>query len=184
MPLPTKTDLKNLIRPYCDPIQHWKIDNVFQDELSSYPAEIQENYVYNEETRTYTLMETEWLKWRRHGPYHDHPEDARYIDVTLGGSDIAVLFDGSELAESLYLYEGQHGSNFKASVELFYEKTGRNSGLWKRKMQMSSGLAIMRNRASGTCSKRSFRMNILWISWKSSTTATCISVVQEIRTES
>ena len=63
-------------------------------------------------------METEWLKWRRHGPYHDHPEDARYIDVTLGGSDIAVLFDGSELAESLYLYEGQHGSNFKASVEL------------------------------------------------------------------
>ncbi len=41
MPLPTKTDLKNLIRPCCDPIQHWKIDNVFQDELSSYPAEIQ-----------------------------------------------------------------------------------------------------------------------------------------------
>lgn len=133
MPLPTKTDLKNLIRPYCDPIQHWKIDNVFQDELSSYPAEIQENYVYNEETRTYTLMETEWLKWRRHGPYHDHPEDARYIDVTLGGSDIAVLFDGSELAESLYLYEGQHGSNFKASVELFYEKTGRKFRLVEKK---------------------------------------------------
>lgn len=133
MPLPTKTDLKNLIRPYCDPIQHWKIDNVFQDELSSYPAEIQENYVYNEESRTYTLMETEWLKWRRHGPYHDHPEDARYIDVTLGGSDIAVLFDGSELAESLYLYEGQHGSNFKASVELFYEKTGRKFRLVEKK---------------------------------------------------
>lgn len=92
-----------------------------------------ENYVYNEETRTYTLMETEWLKWRRHGPYHDHPEDARYIDVTLGGSDIAVLFDGSELAESLYLYEGQHGSNFKASVELFYEKTGRKFRLVEKK---------------------------------------------------
>lgn len=58
MPLPTKTDLKNLIRPYCDPIQHWKIDNVFQDELSSYPAEIQEiTYITRkpEHTRSWRL---------------------------------------------------------------------------------------------------------------------------------
>ena len=128
-------------------------------------------------------METEWLKWRRHGPYHDHPEDARYIDVTLGGSDIAVLFDGSELAESLYLYVGQHGSNFKASVELFYEKTGRKFRLVEKKNADVLWVGHNEEPSIRNLFKKSFRMSILWISWKSSTTATCISVEQEIRTD-
>lgn len=124
MPLPTKTDLKKLVKKNSNPVKLYKIDNVFRDELVNYPEEIQSCYVYNVESRTYTLMETEWLKWRQHGPYYKHPEDSRYIDITLGGSDIAALFDGSDLEQSLYLYPGQHGSNFKSAIELYHQKIG------------------------------------------------------------
>lgn len=133
MALPTRTDLSTLVVPGEKPIQHFKIAGLFEDEWMQLPDDLKNAYEYNPETRQYTLSELEWLKWRKHGPYHEHPDDARYIDVTLGGSDIAVLFDGSKLSEELYLYEGQHGSNFKAAIELFYEKTGRKLALQEKK---------------------------------------------------
>ena len=102
MALPTKTDLSTLVLPGVKPVEYFKIANVFQDEFDALPSEFQVHYDYDPETRTYTLDELEWLKWRKHGPYHRHPEDSRYIEYTLGGSDIAVLFDGSELSEQLF----------------------------------------------------------------------------------
>lgn len=133
MPLPTKTDLSTLILPGVKPVQHFKIACMFQEEYDALPDEFKPYYEYNEETRQYTLNELEWLKWRKHGPYHRHPEDARYIPYTLGGSDIAVLFDGSDLSRELFLYDGQHGSNFKCRMELFHEKTGRKLELEEKK---------------------------------------------------
>lgn len=133
MPLPTTTDLSTLVLPGVRPVQHFKIAGMFQEEFDAIPEEFKPYYDYDEETRQYTLNELEWLKWRKHGPYHRHPDDARYIDFTLGGSDIAVLFDGSKLSEELYLYDGQHGSNFKSAIELFCEKTGRKLELNEKK---------------------------------------------------
>ena len=75
----------------------------------------------------------EWLRWRKHGPYHRHPDDARYIKHTLGGSDIAALFDGSALSKSLHLYDGQHGSNYKCKMELYYEKIEKKLPLAEKK---------------------------------------------------
>lgn len=125
MALPTKTDLSTLILPGVKPVQYFSIANMFQEEYDALPSEFKDYYEYEEETRTYSLNELEWLRWRKHGPYHRYPSDSRYIPFTIGGSDIAVLFDGSKLSETLFLYDGQHGSNFKSSVELFYEKTER-----------------------------------------------------------
>lgn len=133
MPFPTTTDLTTLIFPSVKPVQHFKIAGVFQEEYDILPEEFKPYYDYDEETRQYTLNELEWLKWRKHGPYHRHPDDARYIDFTLGGSDIAVLFDGSKLSKELFLYNGQHGSNFKCGIELFCEKTGRRLELNEKK---------------------------------------------------
>lgn len=133
MSLPTTTDLSTLIIEGVKPIQHFKIAGLFQEEFDELPAEFQNSYEYDPETRQYALNELEWLKWRKHGPFYRHPEDARYIDVTLGGSDIAVLFEGSKLSERLYLYDDQHGSNFKCSIELFCEKTGRKLELNEKK---------------------------------------------------
>ena len=133
MPLPTTTDLSTLILPGVNPVQHFKIACVFQEEYDALPEEFKPYYEYDEETRQYTLNELEWLRWRKHGPYHRHYEDARYIDYTLGGSDIAALFDGSKLSQELFLYDGQHGSNFKSAIELFYEKTNRKFELEEKK---------------------------------------------------
>lgn len=108
------------------PIQWYKIDMVFEDELASYPQHIQDLYEYDEETRTYTLPEFEWLKWREHDPHGT-------TDVCIGGSAIAALYDGSELSERLFLYEGQHGSKYMSSIELWYEKTGQTLELSEKK---------------------------------------------------
>lgn len=77
MALPTKTDLSTLVLPGVKPVEYFKIANVFQDEFDALPSEFQVHYDYDPETRTYTLDELEWLKWRKHGPYHRHPEDSR-----------------------------------------------------------------------------------------------------------
>lgn len=145
MALPTKTDLSTLVLPGVKPVEYFKIANVFQDEFDALPSEFQVHYDYDPETRTYTLDELEWLKWRKHGPYHRHPEDSRYIEYTLGGSDIAVLFDGSELSEQLFLYDGQHGSNFKSAIELFYEKTGKKFEMKEKKKIGSDVLWVGHN---------------------------------------
>lgn len=133
--LPTTADLNTLILKNADPIRFFKTDNVFQDELVKIPKELQGQYDYNPESRNYTLREEEWLKWRTHGPFWRHPEHPRYVDVAIGGSDIAALFDGSELSKRLFLYEGQHGSPYKTAIELFYEKTGQTLPLQEKKTE-------------------------------------------------
>ena len=131
--LPTNTDLKTLVLPRATPIQHFKIAGMFEDEYCALPEEFKPFYEYDEENRQYTLNELEWLRWRKHGPYHRHPDDARYIKHTLGGSDIAALFDGSALSKSLHLYDGQHGSNYKCKMELYYEKIEKKLPLVEKK---------------------------------------------------
>lgn len=123
--LPTTTNLAELILPNAAPVKFFKIDMLFQDEYDAMPENIREAYEFNEETRTYTLPNYEWLEWRKHGPYYEDPNHPQYITTAIGGSDIAALFDGSELSKHLFMYEGQHGSPYKTAIELFYEKTGQ-----------------------------------------------------------
>lgn len=125
MSLPTTTDLQTLILPNAEPIQHFKTANMFADEYELLPAELKDAYDYDPYSRTFSLRTTEWLNWRKHGPYHYDPYDARYIDVTLGGSDMGTLFCGSELEEKIFLYPEQKGSSYKAAIELYYEKIGQ-----------------------------------------------------------
>lgn len=130
--LPTTTDLETLVRKGETPVQFFKIDNVFEDELMSYPQRIADSYEYDEETRTYSLPEYEWLKWREHGPFYYDETHPQYIKTALGGSDIGALFDGSKLSKMLHLYAGQHGSNFKSAIELYSEKTGSDFTLHEK----------------------------------------------------
>lgn len=123
--LPTTTNLETLIKGGVKPVQYPKIENLFPEEYENIPKYWKNQYEYIEETRTYRLNELEWLRWRKHGPYHWNPFDSRYINYTLGGSDIATLYDGSELSKQLCLYNGQHGSTFKCASELYYEKKGK-----------------------------------------------------------
>lgn len=108
---------ESLIQKDVKPIVLYKIENAFQDDLDSYPKEIASQYLYDDETRSYYIPEYVWLEWRKHGPNKD-------IDVAIGGSDIAALYDGSALEDAIHLYDGQHGSPYKAAIELFYEKSG------------------------------------------------------------
>lgn len=119
----TGTDLTTLVRPNEEPIKRLPIENCFEDEFKTLEPNVQSLYEYDATTRTYRLPNENWLKCRQHGEYFDNPSDPRYIKTTIGGSDLAALFDGSELAKQLYLYEGQHGSPYKSAIELFYEKT-------------------------------------------------------------
>lgn len=151
--LPISTDLKTLVLPGATPVQHFKIAGMFEDEYCALPEEFKPFYEYDEENRQYTLNELEWLRWRKHGPYHRHPDDARYIKHTLGGSDIAALFDGSALSKSLHLYDGQHGSNYKCKMELYYEKIEKNCRLRRKKTPIYSGAGIMKNHLFAQFSK-------------------------------
>lgn len=135
---PTQTDLYTLINPDEEPNKFYKTANVFQEEWEQYPEEIRQKYEWDEETHTFHLPETEWVKWRQHGPYYEHPSHPRYIDITIGGSDIAALYEGSEFSKKLYLYEGQHGSTYKSASELYYEKIGQ-----KFKMKEPSNAAVL-----------------------------------------
>lgn len=108
---------ENLIQKDVEPVVLYKIENAFQEDLDSYPKEIASQYLYDDETRTYYIPEYVWLEWRKHGPNKD-------IDVAIGGSDIAALYDGSALEDVIHLYDGQHGSPYKTAIELFYEKSG------------------------------------------------------------
>lgn len=107
------------------PVIHPKIEFMFPDEYEQLPVVLKPDYMFDDETRTYKLPEYIWHKWRKHGPYYKDASDPRYVDVAIGGSDIAVLYEGSTLSNWLYRYEGQHGSTYKIPVELWCEKTER-----------------------------------------------------------
>lgn len=96
---PTQTDLHTLINPDEEPNKFYKTANVFQEEWEQYPEEIRQKYEWDEETHTFHLPEAEWVKWRQHGPYYEHPSHPGYIDITIGGSDIAALYEGSGLSK-------------------------------------------------------------------------------------
>lgn len=125
MPIPFINEMEKLVVKDEQPIVHPKIEFMFQEEFEQLPESLKSDYMFDKETRTYKLPEYIWRQWRKHGPYYKDAADPRYIEVAIGGSDIAVLYEGSELSNWLYRYEGQHGSTYKIPVELWMEKTGR-----------------------------------------------------------
>lgn len=104
----------------------FKTARVFPWEFELFPENIQTQYLYDEESRTYFLPDMLWLEWRKHGPYWAEKNHPLYIKTTLGGSDIASACINSTLAESLQLPNGQHKKTFKTKKELYLEKTETN----------------------------------------------------------
>lgn len=126
-------DLTGLVLNEPDPIKFPKISNMFQDEFDVLEPRLKEMFVYDEQTRTYSLPEYEWLQWRDHGPYYYDPIHPMYSDVCLGGSDVSALLDGSEIMERYHFYDGQHGSPYKCAAELWQEKSGIPFGMQEKK---------------------------------------------------
>lgn len=126
-------DLTGLILDEPDPIKFPKISGMFQDEYDALEQQLKDMYMYDENTRTYSLPEYEWLQWRDHGPYYFDPSNPLYADVCLGGSDVSALLDGSELLSRYHFYDGQHGSPYKCAAELWVEKSGIPFGMKEEK---------------------------------------------------
>lgn len=61
----------------------------------------------------------EWKAWRQHGPHYQEPTHPDYIPVTIGGSDVAVIFGDSP---------------WKSSMELFFEKSNLKKPKYERAM--------------------------------------------------
>lgn len=108
-----------------EPEQFFKIENVFEEELKTYPDEIKKNYEYNEETRTYTLNNDVWAKgWRQHGPYYYDPTHPKYIQYTIGGSSVGALIQGNLKDILMELYGDTTLTAFHCRAELYCEKKG------------------------------------------------------------
>ncbi len=56
-----------------------------------------------------TVTTKEWEQWRQHGPGYSNPASELYIPVTLGGSDISIVFNVSPWTTSLELYHRKIG---------------------------------------------------------------------------
>ena len=56
-----------------------------------------------------TVTNKEWEQWRQHGPGYLNPASELYIPVTLGGSDISIVFNVSPWTTSLELYHRKTG---------------------------------------------------------------------------
>lgn len=117
-------DLSSLVADGISPIQFPKIEGMFADEWENMDPVLKEMYDYEEDSRTYYLPEYEWLNWRNHGPYYQHPDHPLYTDIALGGSDVSALLDGSQMLAKYHFYDGQHGSPYKCASELYSEKSG------------------------------------------------------------
>lgn len=120
--------LKGLVVKGVKPVRLARTALVTKFELEAMPKRMQEDYEYDKNTNSYRVVDYIWAQnWRKHGPYYYNPTSKHYIRTAIGGSDIAVGYDGSDLEKSclIKLYEGQHGSNFKSVMELVAEKQER-----------------------------------------------------------
>lgn len=56
-----------------------------------------------------TIDNTEWLKWRMHGPFYSDPTHPHYVKTGIGGSDVSIIFNLSPFVTSLELYHKKIG---------------------------------------------------------------------------
>lgn len=64
------------------------------------------------------LSEETWLRWREHGPGFADPMSSSYLPYTLGGSDVAAVFDLSPWKTSLELYHQKIGTQLPIKKEV------------------------------------------------------------------
>ncbi len=114
------------------PVQLPKIDWAKESEVKALPERLQKDYEYDAERNCYFVPDYIWAKnWRKHGPYYYDTKNPQYVDVAIGGSDIAVGYDGSQMEKDmiLNLYPKQHGSNFHCKADVVYQKAGNEFAL-------------------------------------------------------
>jgi predicted phage-related endonuclease len=115
------TPLESLIKPSEAPIQRLMIEDAIADDVARYEPEVQALFSYSERKR-FHLTDEIWAGiCRQHGEYQN-PNDPRYIKITVGGSDVANLYAGSELSKSLKLYDNQKPGAYKTKKEFWLSK--------------------------------------------------------------
>ncbi len=113
--------LESLVKPNELPVQRLMIEDATSDDISRYEPSVQKLFSHCER-KSFYLSEKAWLSCREHGEYQK-PSDPRYIKTAFGGSDVASMYSGSELAKSLHLYDGQVPGAYKTAKEFWTAKT-------------------------------------------------------------
>ncbi len=113
--------LESLVKEDEAPIQRLLIEDADAEDIARYEPEVQALFSYSQRKK-FHLTDDIWAGiCRAHGEFQN-PKDPRYIEYTVGGSDVSNLFAGSELSKSLKLYDGQKPGAYKTKKEFWLSK--------------------------------------------------------------
>ena len=113
-----------------NPKAPFKTALVRENEFTSYPEEIRNQFVYDDDTDTYFLPDDVWVNWRAHGEYWQDESHPQYLRATIGGSDSSAIVDGTKFTEYLLKHHpemaGQKVNPYTSRAEVYYDKIGKD----------------------------------------------------------
>lgn len=119
------------------PFESAKYRNVFPEEYESFSKEEKKKYVYDEDTRTYSLDDLIWKKQRQHWTGYESPTNKDYVEYTVTGSEAGSIAVASEVTKHLFKKDVHV---YRCKSDLWMEKRGVDIPL--KTERISKDLAI------------------------------------------